>query len=238
MRETEHASLRIFDVFTEENSSRILLQTGSQGFVHRIADAIFPGRQDFFLDLWRRFGDVSEKLVRRRILGFFAFAVFATNALLNFAVEFGEFLCANDAFLDEPILPTFKGIEFFELPQFFLAAIQFLIVRTGVAGEPLHLDPEEEWPVAGANLVERFRGSVVKLLHVLSVDPTPVVRLENVQRERIGLARGHADAVSVVFDEKEQRKFFLPGETNRFEKISLASCGIADRGYDEIFFAV
>src|SRR5439155_1884301 len=74
--------------------------------------------------------------------------------------------------------------------------------------------------------------------HVLPVDPTPVVRLENVQRERIGIARGHADAVGVVFDEKEQRKFLLPGETNRFEKISLASRGIADRRYDEIFFAV
>src|SRR5207245_6598785 len=62
--------------------------------------------------------------------------------------------------------------------------------------------------------------------------------LKNIQCERIRLARWHADAVGVVFDEKEQGKFLLFGETDRFKKISLPSRGIADGSYNEIFFAI
>src|SRR6266545_1522156 len=51
LRETEHATFWIFNVLAEENSSRIFLQARAQGFVHRIANPIFPGRQDFFVDL-------------------------------------------------------------------------------------------------------------------------------------------------------------------------------------------
>ncbi len=76
----------------------------------------FPGRQNFLVDLWQRFADVGEKLVRRGVLGFFGFGVFATNALLNFVVELREFLCTDNAFLDQLILPAFKRIEFFRVP--------------------------------------------------------------------------------------------------------------------------
>ena len=238
LRETEHATFWIFNVLAEENSSRIFLQARAQGFVHRIANPIFPGRQDFFVDLWRRFGDVREKLVGRGVLGLFGLAVFATNALLNFVVELRKFFCGNNAFLDQLILPAFKRIEFFELPQFFLPAIEFLIVRTGVTGEPLHLDPEKERPAAGADLVERFGCRVINLLHILSIDLAPVLWIENTQRQGVRFACGHADAVRVIFDKKEQRQFLLFGETDRFKKISLPSGGVTHCGHDQIFFAV
>src|SRR6266700_1623488 len=134
----------------------------------------FPGGR-ISLSIFGRFGDVREKLVGRGVLGLFGLAVFATNALLNFVVELRKFFCGNNAFLDQLILPAFKRIEFFELPQFFLPAIEFLIVRTGVTGEPLHLDPEKERPAAGADLVERFGCRVINLLHILSIDLAPVL---------------------------------------------------------------
>ncbi len=37
---------------------------------------------------------------------------------------------------------------------------------------------------------------------------------------------------------KSTGKFFLFGETDRFKKISLPSRGVADGGYNEIFFAI
>ena len=107
-----------------------------------------------------------------------------------------------------------------------------------MAGKPFHVNPEKERPAAGADLVERFGSRVVNLLHILSIDPAPVLRLENIQRERIRLARGHADAIRVVFDEKEQREFLLFSKTDRFKKISLPSRSIADGGHNEIFFAI
>src|SRR6476661_6667423 len=68
------------------------------------------------------------------IFGFFRFAIFLTNAFLNFAVESREIIRSNDTFLDQLILPTFERIEFFKLPQFLFASIKFLIIGTGVAG--------------------------------------------------------------------------------------------------------
>ena len=102
------------------------------------------------------------------------------------------------------ILPTFERIEFFEFPQFLLVSIKFLIVGTRVTREPFHVDPEKKWSAVSTNLFECCRRGVINLLHVLSFDPPPIVRLENIQRERVGLARGHTDAVRVVFDQKEQ----------------------------------
>src|SRR5262249_56902616 len=52
------------------------------------------------------------------------------------------------------------------------------------------------------------------------------------------LARRHADAVRVVFDEKEQRQFLLLGKTDRLEKISLTRGGIADGSDDKIFLCI
>ena len=175
LRETEHATFWIFNVLAEENSSRIFLQARAQGFVHRIANPIFPGRQDFFVDLWRRFGDVRQKLVRRGIFRFLGLCIFPTNALLDFVVELPEFLGGNNAFFDQLILPAFERIALFQSAQFFLAAIKLLIVRTSVTGEPLHLDPEKERPAAGADLVERFGCRVINLLHILSIDLAPVL---------------------------------------------------------------
>ena len=107
-----------------------------------------------------------------------------------------------------------------------------------MTGEPFHLDPEKEWSASGANFSECFGCGIVNLLHVLAIDPSPVVRLENIQRERIGLSRRHADPIGVVFDEKEQRQLLFLGKTDRFEKIPLARRGIAYRGHDEILLAV
>src|SRR5207249_1082018 len=76
------------------------------------------------------------------------------------------------------------------------------------------------------------------LLHVFSIYSAPVVRIENVQREGIRLARGHANPVGVVFHEKEQGKFLLFGETDRFKKISLSGGSVAYCGDDKICFAV
>src|SRR5437762_2788200 len=75
LRKTKHTALGIFNIFAEENPSRIFLESGTQGFIYGIADPIFPRGQDFLLDLWRRFGDVREKLVGRWVLGFFCFTV-------------------------------------------------------------------------------------------------------------------------------------------------------------------
>ena len=107
-----------------------------------------------------------------------------------------------------------------------------------MTGEPLHLDPEKEWPTTGADFVERFSCRVINLLHVFSIDSAPVVRIENVQRERVRLPRRHADAVRVVFDEKEQWKCLFFGETDRFKEISLSGGSVAYCGDHKICFAV
>ena len=107
-----------------------------------------------------------------------------------------------------------------------------------MTGKALHRDPEKERPATCANFLERLCGCVINLLHVLSLDSAPVVRLENVERERIVLPRRHADAVPVVFHKEEHGKFLLRGETERFKKIALACRSIANRGDHEILFAV
>src|SRR5215813_3776911 len=101
-----------------------------------------------------------------------------------------------------------------------------MIVGAGVARQSFHLDPEKERSAATANFLERFSCRIVNLLDVLSFDVTPVVLLENVQRERIRFARRHADAIGVVLDEKKDRKFLFFRETDCLEKISLARRGI------------
>ena len=204
MSKAKHAALGIFDVFAEENSAAVFLQTEAQGFVHCVPDPILSRRQYFLFDLWWRLRNVGEKLVRRRILRSFCVGVLAANSFLNLGIEFGEILSPDDTFLDQLILPTFERIEFFEPQQFLLRAVKLLIIRARMTREPFHRDPEEERPAAGANLLECFRRRVINQLYVLSFNLSPVVRLENIQSERICLARGHADAIGVVFDEKEQ----------------------------------
>src|SRR5438876_12363165 len=44
LRKTKHTALGIFNIFAEENLSRIFLESGAQGFVYCIADPIFSGR--------------------------------------------------------------------------------------------------------------------------------------------------------------------------------------------------
>ena len=55
--------------------------------------------------LRRRFSDVGKQLVRRWVLSFFRFGVFAANALLNFIVQLSIFLLSDNAFLNQLILP-------------------------------------------------------------------------------------------------------------------------------------
>ena len=104
--------------------------------------------------------------------------------------------------------------------------------------EPFHLDPEKERPGAAADFFERFSGRVVNLLDVFSLDLAPVVPFENVQRERVRFSRRHADAIGVVFDEKEHGKCFFFGETDCLKEISLACCGVTDCGNNDILFPV
>ena len=116
MREAKHATFGIFDIFAKDDASGIFFQTSAQCFVYRVADAVFPGRQDLFSDFLWRFCDVSEKLVGRRVPGFLRVAVLAANAFLDFIIDLREFLGGNHTFLNQLIFPAFQRIAFFELP--------------------------------------------------------------------------------------------------------------------------
>src|SRR5438046_8471497 len=99
-----HDALPIF--LAKDNPSRVFLETGAQCFVYSVPDAIFSRRQDLLVDLGRRFGDINQKLVRRRVLRLLCFAVLAANAFLHFVIELGEFLCRDHTLLDELIFPA------------------------------------------------------------------------------------------------------------------------------------
>ena len=113
-----------------------------------------------------------------------------------------------------------------------------MIVGTGVTGEPFHVDPEKGGTTACPHRLERLRTGVVDLLHVASVDLLPVVRLEHVERAGIDLPRRTADAVFVILNHEKHRQLSFLCETDGFEKIALPRRRIADRGHDDVRFAI
>src|SRR4029077_3068327 len=129
LRQAEHAALWIFDIFAEEDTLRIVLQTSMQSSVYRISDAVFAGRKDFFVprrgalqSAPRRFGnrrslcrDVGEKLVRRRIFSFFRLGIFAANALLNLVIQLRVVFLRDYAFFNKSILPACQGVGLLEV---------------------------------------------------------------------------------------------------------------------------
>ena len=84
----------------------------------------------------------------------------------------------------------------------------------------------------------RFLPGLVNRHHVGAIELSPVVRLEDVDRERIDFAGRAADPVAVILDHEKDRKLPLLGETDRFKKIALPGGGVADRGDDEVRFAI
>ena len=90
MRETKNAAFRVFDIFTENDSCRIFLQAEPQTFVDRVANPILARRQNFLVDFRPRAGHVRFQFVWRRILRFFGFAKFLTNAFFDFVVDLRE----------------------------------------------------------------------------------------------------------------------------------------------------
>src|SRR5207249_10380116 len=81
-------------------------------------------------------------------------------------------------------------------------------------------------------------GCIVKLLNVLAGYLLPFVRVENTERERIKFSGRTANAVGVVFDDKQRGQLFLFRGTDRFEEITLPSGGVAVSCDDDIFFAI
>ena len=118
------------------------------------------------------------------------------------------------------------------------AAIKFLVVGAGVAGEPFHFYPPKTRPAAGTHFFHRTRRRVVNSLDVFADKLGPVVRFENAEREWIYFPGRSADSVSVVFHNEQDRQFSFFGETNRFEKIALTCRRIADGGDDDIFLSI
>ena len=56
------------------------------------------------------------------------------------------------------------------------------------------------------DFLKRFEGDVVNFLDIVSLDLLPFTRLKHLQRERINFSGRAADAVGVVFHDKEHRK--------------------------------
>ncbi len=84
----------------------------------------------------------------------------------------------------------------------------------------------------------RLLAGLVDRHHVGAIELAPVVRLKNVDRERIDFAGRAADSVTVILDHEKDREFSLLRETDRFKKIALPGGGVADRGDDEVRFAI
>src|SRR5437588_12885428 len=93
-------------------------------------------------------------------------------------------------------------------------------------------------PAAGAHLFHCRLGGIVNSLDVFAGELLPLVRLKNAERERIYFPGRSANAVSVVFHNEQDLQFSFFGETNRFEKIALASGGIANRRDNDIFLSI
>ena len=107
-----------------------------------------------------------------------------------------------------------------------------------MAGKPFHLYPEKRRPIAGADFLHRGARRVMNFLDIAAIDLLPVARLKNTECERIGFASRHADAVSVVLNDEQQRQFLFFSERNGFEEIALACRGVADCCDHEVFFAI
>ena len=66
----------------------------------------------------------------------------------------------------------------------------------------------------------------------------PIIRLHHIQRTRVAFARGTADPVSVIFDDKQHWQFLLLRETNCLEKIALPRRRITNGGDNRGVFAI
>ena len=145
----------------------------------------------------------GKKLLRRRIGRLLRVAIFLTDALFDFVVDLSKLFGSDRPVADQLIRPALQWIEFFERSDFFGAAIKFMIVGAGVAGEPFHLDPEKKRAASSANFRKRFGRRIVNLLHIVPINASPVIGFQNIERERVVFPGRHADAVAVVFDKKK-----------------------------------
>ena len=107
-----------------------------------------------------------------------------------------------------------------------------------MTGKPLHVHPEKDRSFAGAELRDRFLPGFVDRPTSAPSIFLPVVRLKDIDRERVDLPRRAADPVAVVFDNEKHRQLLFFRKTNRLEKIALTRRGIADCGNDEVRFGV
>src|SRR6202030_1844769 len=103
-------------------------------------------------------------------------------------------------------------------------------------GEPFHFYPPEMRSAAGAHFFHCRLGGIVNSLDVFAGELLPFVWLKNAEREGINFPGRTTDAVSVVFDNEQNRQLSFFSETNRFEKIALARGGIATLRHHDIFF--
>src|SRR5262249_53302027 len=85
---------------------------------------------------------------------------------------------------------------------------------------------------------ERFGGFLVDFPDVCAIEFEPIIRLQHIKRTRIGFAGGTADAVCVVFYDKQHWQFLLLRETNCLVKVALSCCRIADRGENGGVFSI
>ena len=72
-----------------------------------------------------------------------------------------------------------------------------------MAREPLHLHPEKDRSLARAKPRDRFLPGLINRPDVAPVDMPPVVRLEDIDGQRIDHSGRTTDAVTVVLDEEE-----------------------------------
>src|SRR4029434_1068204 len=93
---------------------------------------------------------------------------------------------------------------------------------------------EKDRPFTRAEMRDRFLPGFVDRPYVRPVYLLPVVRLKDIDRQRVDLPRRAADPVGVVLDDEKHRQLLLFRKADRFEKIALARRRVADRGDDEV----
>jgi len=81
---------------------------------------------------------------------------------------------------------------------------------------------------------DRFLSGLVDRPNVRPIDPLPIVRLKDIDREWVDFARRAADPVGIVLDDEKHWQLLLFRKANRLEKIALARRGVADRRNDEV----
>ena len=113
-----------------------------------------------------------------------------------------------------------------------------MIIRAGVTGKPLHVDPEKDRSLARAEMRDRFLSGLVDRPNVRPIDLPPVVRLKDIERERVDLARRAADPIGVVLDNEKHRQLLLFRKANRLVKIALTRRGVTNCRNDEVRFGV